>query len=325
MEEEIIELKEDLTASDLYSEDLAPVPKGKRTWTKWHLAALWVGMAVCIPTYLLASYMILDGMSWIEALVIIGLANIIITIPMVLNGHAGVKYGIPFPVIGRASFGINGIHIAAIVRAIVACGWFGVQTWIGGLAIYAIYCAVAGIDGVAGLSIGKFIGFAIFWFINIFFIWRGTESIKFLEQYAAPILVLIGIGMIGWGSTQAGGFKTVLIQSKQLQIPTAEIYKKDNLYFIDINPIKDLDGKIKANDYKIIENGQDNGWVSMAGIKLTSIPVGIQATGQPDIKIQLRKAGSSEPIISSEVAATLRVDQQNGLSAKLWSYLFWLT
>ncbi|MFT7605500.1 MAG: NCS1 nucleoside transporter family, partial [Saprospiraceae bacterium] len=142
MEEEIIELKEDLTASDLYSEDLAPVPKGKRTWTKWHLAALWVGMAVCIPTYLLASYMILDGMSWIEALVIIGLANIIITIPMVLNGHAGVKYGIPFPVIGRASFGINGIHIAAIVRAIVACGWFGVQTWIGGLAIYAIYCAV---------------------------------------------------------------------------------------------------------------------------------------------------------------------------------------
>ena len=120
MEEEIIELQEDVSGSNLYSEDLAPVPKSNRTWSKWHLAALWVGMAVCIPTYLLASYMILDGMSWVEALIIIGLANVIITIPMVLNGHAGVKYGIPFPVIGRSSFGITGIHIPSIVRAIVA-------------------------------------------------------------------------------------------------------------------------------------------------------------------------------------------------------------
>ena len=180
MEEEIVELREDLSASYLYSEDLAPVPKENRTWTQWHLAALWVGMAVCIPTYLLASYMIIDGMSWLEALIIIGLANLIITIPMVLNGHAGVKYGIPFPVIGRSSFGIKGIHIAAIVRAIVACGWFGIQTWIGGLAFYAIYCVFAGVDIGTGLSVGKFVGFGIFWLINIFFIWRGTESIKFL-------------------------------------------------------------------------------------------------------------------------------------------------
>ena len=181
MNNEIIELTEDLSHSDLYSEDLAPVPADERTWSTWHLAALWVGMAVCIPTYLLASYMIGDGMTWLESLIIIGLANLIITIPMVLNGHAGVKYGIPFPVIGRSSFGILGIHIPAIIRALVACGWFGIQTWIGGLAIYAIFNSLTGGEAIMGLSIGKFIGFAIFWIINMYFIWKGTESIKFFR------------------------------------------------------------------------------------------------------------------------------------------------
>ena len=130
MREEIVELTEDLSQSPLHSEDLAPVPKNKRTWKTLDLAAIWVGMAVCIPTYILASYMIKSGLSWYAALIIIGLANLIITVPMILNGHGGVKYGVPFPVIGRSSFGYNGIHIPSIVRAIVACGWFGVQTWI---------------------------------------------------------------------------------------------------------------------------------------------------------------------------------------------------
>ncbi|MCB0767125.1 MAG: cytosine permease, partial [Flavobacteriales bacterium] len=129
---------QDITRSPLFSADLAPIPPEKRTWTRWNLAALWVGMAVCIPTYLLASYMMRAGLSWQAALTIIGLANLVITVPMVLNGHAGVKYGIPFPVQGRAAFGTLGVHIPSIVRAIVACGWFGVQTWIGGLAIYSI-------------------------------------------------------------------------------------------------------------------------------------------------------------------------------------------
>ena len=139
MKEEIVSLNEDVSDSPLYGDDLAPVTVENRTWGKWDLAALWVGMAVCIPTYILASYMIKSGLSWWEALIIIGIANLIITIPMVLNGHAGVKFGIPFPVLGRASFGYKGIHIASIVRGIVACGWFGVQTWIGGLAFYAIW------------------------------------------------------------------------------------------------------------------------------------------------------------------------------------------
>jgi cytosine/uracil/thiamine/allantoin permease len=304
MKEEIIELKEDLSASDLYSEDLAPVPKSKRTWTKWHLAALWVGMAVCIPTYLLASYMILDGMSWLEALIIIGLANVIITVPM-------VKYGIPFPVIGRSSFGINGIHIASIVRAIVACGWFGIQTWIGGLAFYAIYCALTGADASVGLSMGKFIGFGFFWLMNIYFIWKGTESIKFLEQYAAPILVLIGVGMIAWGTTQAGGFGIVLDQSKQLEVAAAETYQKDNVYYLDINPIKNKEGQIKASEYKIIQEGNDLGW--------QKIPVNTKTP----LTIPLGENSPSND--SSIVAATSRATSEKGFSSKLWSYLLWLT
>ena len=121
------QLPEDIRSSPLYSEDLAPIPPAKRTWNVWNLAALWVGMAVCIPTYLLASYMMRAGLSWQAALTIIGLANLVITVPMVLNGHAGVKYGIPFPVVGRAAFGTQGFHIPCIMRAIVACDCFGVN------------------------------------------------------------------------------------------------------------------------------------------------------------------------------------------------------
>ena len=319
MSEEIIELQEDLSGSDLYSEDLAPVPKSKRTWSKWHLAALWVGMAVCIPTYLLASYMIIDGMSWVEALIIIGLANLIITIPMVLNGHAGVKYGVPFPVIGRSSFGTLGIHIASIVRAIVACGWFGIQTWIGGLAFYAIFCALTGTEGAAGLSFGKFVAFGIFWLINIYFIWKGTESIKFLEQYAAPILVLIGIGMIVWGATQAGGFSKALAQNEQLKIPSAEIYQASDGYDVLINPIHDRDGKIKATEFKVVHDQQDTGWLPLEGNGPTSFSLGGEIP--KEVSVQLKKGA----IESSVVAATFRKDNPKGLSAKLWSYILWLT
>lgn len=325
MEEEIIELQEDLSSSNLYSEDLAPVPKSKRTWTKWHLAALWVGMAVCIPTYLLASYMIIDGMTWLEALIIIGLANLIITVPMVLNGHAGVKYGIPFPVIGRSSFGIDGIHIASVVRAIVACGWFGIQTWIGGLAFYAIYCVAAGVDIESGLTFGKFVGFALFWLVNIFFIWRGTESIKFLEQYAAPILVLIGLVLIYWGYSQAGGFKIVLDQSTQLRVATAETYQDGDTYYLDINPLTDKDGRIKASVYKLTLNDTVQDWTPIS--ENTNLPISIPLGTESisEVQVQLRQNTSSGLNESSVVAAVPRSNVQKGFGSKLWSYILWLT
>ncbi|KAA3657476.1 MAG: hypothetical protein DWQ10_13210, partial [Calditrichaeota bacterium] len=251
MTEKIHTLTEDVSESPLYNEHLAPVPPEKRTWNLWNLAAIWIGMAVCIPTYILASYMIKSGLSWQASLVIIGLANLIITVPMVLNGHAGVKYGVPFPVLGRASFGTNGIHIASLLRAIVACGWFGVQTWIGGLAFYAIWNALTGSQGALGLDVGKFIGFGVFWAINLHFIWYGTEHIKWLESLAAPILVLIGILLIIWGSSEGGGFATVLKQGKQLESPAAILKSDNSALQVELTPLKNSDGSFKAEEYQI--------------------------------------------------------------------------
>lgn len=246
MAQEIVELTEDVSGSPLYSEDLAPVPASKRTWSMWNLAFIWVGMAVCIPTYMLAALMIKDGLSWQSALILIGLANLVITLPMALNGHAGVKYGIPFPVLGRSSFGINGIHLPSVVRAIIACGWFGVQTWLGGLAIYAIWNVLTGSTPSLEPDLGQFICFGIFWFVNMFFVWKGTESIKVLEEYSAPILILMGIALIVWGTIQAGGFGAVLDQSKQLQHVTVEVDAGELKFHL----LTDVDGRVKADAFQ---------------------------------------------------------------------------
>lgn len=314
MNKEIIKLTEDLSASSLYSEDLAPVPQEERTWSMWTLASLWVGMAVCIPTYLLASYMIGSGMTWIESLIIIGLANIIITIPMVLNGHAGVKYGIPFPVIGRASFGTKGIHIPSIVRALVACGWFGIQTWIGGLAFYAIFNAITGNIPTDDLSIGKFIGFGIFWFVNMYFIWKGTESIKFLEQYSAPILILMGIILIGWGAKNGGGFKNVLGQSQYLSAPY--VSNDNGTSLLHINPALDTHGNAKADEYKIVIDRKKGQWKTLNQAVIPFTLSGGNAT------IQLRKKKGSIHVESKEIPINQSPKEKQ---SKLWSYILWLT
>ena len=325
---DIIELNEDVSNSPLYSEDLAPVPANNRTWNKWNLAAIWVGMAVCIPTYLLASYMIKTGLNWYEALIIIGLANLIITIPMILNGHAGVKYGIPFPVIGRAAFGTKGIHIASVTRGIIACGWFGVQTWIGGLAIYAIYNALTGSEGELGLSIGKFIGFAIFWCINIYFIWKGTESIKWLETYSAPILIVMGFALIWWSYAKADGFSIVLKQSEQLEKTAASLTEKDNTLFLNLNALKDKEGVLKATEYQLIIANQNDEWKA-----ISDEPINISEfatineinSGEKTVQIQFRKSTANSVIKSSIVSALLVDPTENNSGTKLWSYLLWLT
>lgn len=314
---DIVTLNEDLSNSSLYSEDLKPVPPEERTWSMWSLAALWVGMAVCIPTYLLASYMIGDGMTWLESLIIIGVANLIITIPMVLNGHAGVKYGIPFPVLGRSSFGITGIHIPSVVRAIVACGWFGIQTWIGGLAIYAIFNAVTGSTAVDGISFGKFVGFGIFWLLNMYFIWKGTESIKFLEQYSAPILILMGLILIGWGSNQGGGFKNVLNQSHYLAAPSIGVESGQNI--IHLNPAMDKDGNPKATEYRLFNNEQPEKW-----LKLDNTTIALNGSTE-NRKIQLRKPTDSGFIESPEVSLSVQEINTSNTGSKLWSYILWLT
>jgi cytosine/uracil/thiamine/allantoin permease len=269
-------------------------------------------MAVCIPTYLLASYMIKTGLNWYEALIIIGLANLIITVPMVLNGHAGVKYGIPFPVIGRAAFGTKGVHLASVTRGIIACGWFGVQTWIGGLAIYAIFNAVTGTDGELGLSVGKFIGFGIFWIVNMYFIWKGTESIKWLETYSAPILIIMGVALIYWSYAKADGFSIVLDQSIQLEKTAVSITKKEDTFYLNLNALKNKEGDLKASEYTIISDKNPT-WKAY-----TSEPILI--SNAENIKVQFR----NNEVVSSIVNATI-VSSESGSDSKLWSYLLWLT
>ena len=223
MNQEIVHLTEDVSNSSLYSEDFAPVPASERTWDKWNIAAIWVGMAVCIPTYMLASSLIEQGMNWWQALVTILLGNVIVLIPMILNAHVGTKYGIPLPVFLRLNFGVDGAILAAILRGLVACGWFGIQTWIGGAAIYQLLLVVA--PGLAdSLYLGNFIGinlaqlgcFMLFWSINMYIVYRGIDSIKKLETWAAPFLLLIGLALLGWAWAEVGSMSEMLDASYQL-------------------------------------------------------------------------------------------------------------
>jgi NCS1 family nucleobase:cation symporter-1 len=192
----------------LWNEDLAPTPASARTWTLWHVASLWIGMAVCIPTYLMAADMVKEGMSVTQSIVTVALGNLIVLVPMVLNAHPGTEYGIPFPVFARASFGVRGANLAAIARALVACGWFGIQTWIGGGSLYAIL-TVAGLEGgspIVGLGIDplQLVCFLAFWCVNVWFIWRGMDSIKWLESLSAPFLLLGGTALLVWAWTTHG-------------------------------------------------------------------------------------------------------------------------
>jgi nucleobase:cation symporter-1, NCS1 family len=194
--------------ASLYNPDLAPIPPDKRSWGTYNYASLWVAMSVCIPTYMLASGLIAGGMSWIQAVLTILLGNLIVLIPMLLNAHAGTRYGIPFPVFVRASFGVRGANIPAILRALVACGWFGIQAWIGGQAIYSMLRIVW--PGAANLSGSNWICFFLFWAINMMVIWLGIETIKFLEGIGAPFMLVVGLLLLFWITRKAGGFGPVL-------------------------------------------------------------------------------------------------------------------
>jgi NCS1 family nucleobase:cation symporter-1 len=194
--------------SSLFNHDLAPIPMEKRSWGTYNYASLWVAMSVCIPTYMMASGLIAGGMDWLQAISTILLGNLIVLIPMLLNAHAGTRYGIPFPVFVRASFGVRGANIPAVLRALVACGWFGIQTWIGGQAIYSMLRIVwPAAENIAGCS---WLCFFFFWAINMFVIWRGIETIKFLEGIGAPFMLLIGLLLLFWVTRKAGGLGPVL-------------------------------------------------------------------------------------------------------------------
>jgi NCS1 family nucleobase:cation symporter-1 len=205
----------ELTASPLWNPDLAPTEPARRTWSTYNIAALWIGMAVVITTYTLASGLMQQGMNWYQALFTILLGNVIVLIPMILNAHAGTKYGISFPILCRASFGVKGANVAAILRAIVACGWFGIQTWIGGLALDALLTAAS--SSWAQIGPHLWIAFGIFWIVQVFIILKGTEGIKILESWSAPLLLGGGILLLIWAIRNGGGLGAILQGSSRLQ------------------------------------------------------------------------------------------------------------
>lgn len=192
----------------LYNADLAPIPAARRSWTTYNYASLWFSMSVNISTYMLASGLIAGGMSWKQAIGTVFLGNLIVLIPMILNAHAGAKYGIPFPVYVRASFGVRGANIPAILRALVACGWFGIQCWIGGEAIHSMLTVLWPQTAAHPLSL--WICFFGFWLLNMAVVWRGVESIKYLQGVSAPIMLVLGLLLLFWITRKAGGFGPVL-------------------------------------------------------------------------------------------------------------------
>ena len=204
-----------IEASTRYNKDLAPVPLEGRTWGTYEIAALWIGMAVCIPTYMLAAGLVAGGMSWWQAVGTITLGNAIVLVPMMLTGHAGTKYGIPFPVLARAAFGLAGSHVPALLRAGVACGWFGIQTWVGGAALDTLL-GIA-LPFWAAVPAHIWISFAVFWAMNIYFIVKGTESIRWFEAWAAPVLLVMGLALLGWAIVKVGGFGPIFSQPSRFQ------------------------------------------------------------------------------------------------------------
>ena len=204
----------------LINEDLAPIPQNKRKWGTRNYAALWISMSLCIPTYMLASSLIDGGMNWWQAILTIFLGNSIVLIPMILNGHAGAKYGIPFPVFARASFGVRGANIPAVLRAIVACGWFGIQTWIGGFALYQMLRlwipSLQTLPGIfpawTGLTTGPAICFFLFWLLNMFIVYLGVESIRKLLVFKAIFLPIAALALLFWAINAAKGLGPILDQ-----------------------------------------------------------------------------------------------------------------
>lgn len=204
----------------LYSEDLAPISMSKRSWGTWNYAALWISMSLCIPTYMLASSLIEGGMNWWEAILTIFIGNSIVLLPMILNGRAGAKYGIPFPVLARASFGVKGANIPAMLRAVIACGWFGIQTWIGGYALYQM--VKLWVPGIAtlpqifpaswSLQTGPAIMFVLFWLLNMYVVYLGVDSIKKLLVFKAFFLPAAALALLFWAISAGHGLGPILAQ-----------------------------------------------------------------------------------------------------------------
>jgi len=211
-----------IEASSLYNADLAPVAVADRRWTTYNYAALWISMAHCIPTYMLASGLMTTGMNWWQALITILLGNTIVLVPILLNSHPGTKYGIPFPVFARAAYGTIGSNVPALMRALVACGWFGIQSWIGGEALYTFFASLLPSwptllgPGFGGHTTTEWLSFLLFWGLNVYVIYRGMDLLREVENWAAPFVLVMTTVLLVWAVRQAHGVGPLLEQPGRL-------------------------------------------------------------------------------------------------------------
>jgi len=303
----LFELTAPLHGERFYNDDLAPTGVARRTWSRWHIASLWVGMCVCVPTYMLAAGLLKGGMNWWQAILTITLGNAIVLVPMVLNAHAGTKYGIPFPVFLRAPFGTLGSNVPAMLRAIVACGWFGIQTWIGGLAIFKLAAVMApsleqaeAIPGL-GITAGQLVCFLLFWAVNVYFILAGTESIKWLETLSAPFLIVIGLVMLGWAVAKAGGIGTILSESDRFRRSSATLEwvtqggDSKPVWDLKVDPLSHAREVRYAVDDAPLEQAS---WMPVAAVNQT---VGEIAAPPKSVRVQFRgETGNAEAAPTSK-------------------------
>ncbi len=209
--------------SPLYNEDLAPVPIARRNWSTYNYAALWISMAHCIPTYMLSAGLMAAGMSWGQALFTVALGNTIVLIPILLNSHPGTKYGIPFPVYARAAYGVIGSNVPALMRALVACGWFGIQAWIGGEALNTFFASVIpGWQGLLGAGFSghtttEWFSFLLFWGLNVAVVYRGMDLLRHVENWAAPFVLIMTAALLVWAVSEADGLGPLLSQPGKFQ------------------------------------------------------------------------------------------------------------
>ncbi|MFD7655552.1 NCS1 family nucleobase:cation symporter-1 [Actinosynnema sp. NPDC059797] len=218
-----VELRDHSAIADSphYNPELAPVPLERRTWSTYNFFALWMGMAHNIPSYTLAASLVALGMDWLQAFLTITLGNLIVLVPMLLNSHAGTKYGIPFPVFARAFYGVRGANLVALLRAFIACAWFGIQTWVGGKALHVIVGRLAG-DGwvnapqVLGQTSTLWLCFLAFWVVQMLIIWRGMEAIRRFENWTAPLVSVGFLVLLAYVAVKAGGFGPILSEPSKL-------------------------------------------------------------------------------------------------------------
>lgn len=304
----LVELTGDLPKNNLINADLAPTNLAQRTWSWWHIASLWVGLAVCIPTYMLAAGLISAGMTWMQAVVTILLGNAIVLVPMMLNAHPGTKYGVPFPVLIRSSFGIHGAHIPSLSRAVVACGWFGIQTWVGGKAIYELIKLVypdivlwgPGLKPSLGINGGEFFCFMLFWALHMWFVYEGTESIKWLETASAPILILVGISLLVWAVNAGGGMGRVLDRSELFAKPQIEAAVVNDTVKCKLTLLTGRDGQPRAKEMRmsfVEADLMNQSWRPV--VSEFDLPAG----GAGQVFVELRNGAGTTAVIKTSITA----------------------